>query len=462
MIFNALSEKLELLDLLESLFKDDAQLILDVATYMIMSENNVMKHIDDYCFNHSLFSDAVIDDNEVGRLFSRLKVKTMDSFLKMWVEKSIGEKVYIAYDSTIMNSVACDLDLVEYGHAKVDDSLPQINLSLGYDQTPLFYEIYPGSIIDNSECSKMVDRALSYGSKNIGFIVDRGYFSLSTIRYFEENNFDYILMTKGNTKFIQNAINETIALLKNSYSCYIEDYELYGTSIETELFKTSKKQTVHGFYNGVKAEEDKLKINHSFNLMYKALEEKKNKKIKQAKDVDLYKKYYYLKFDDNGYFLHYRRKDDEIKKLMTTAVCFTIITSEKMDTKKALEIYRDRDAVEKVFRMEKSYLGCDVFRVHSNEKLESKVFVSFIALILRNALYQSLKPLIKKNRKEYTVTSVIRKLNRLGLTKLSDDSYHVRYELTHQQKQLLKVFGINEKDYDNFCKNIVDNLEVAQ
>ena len=41
-----------------------------------------------------------------------------------------------------------------------------------------------------------------------------------------------------------------------------------------------------------------------------------------------------------------------------------------MEAKEALEIYRDRDAVEKVFRMEKSYLGYDVFRVHTEAKLE--------------------------------------------------------------------------------------------
>ena len=43
-----------------------------------------------------------------------------------------------------------------------------------------------------------------------------------------------------------------------------------------------------------------------------------------------------------------------------------------MSASQALEIYRDRDAIEKVFRMEKIYLGNDVFRVHLDEHLESK------------------------------------------------------------------------------------------
>lgn len=41
---------------------------------------------------------------------------------------------------------------------------------------------------------------------------------------------------------------------------------------------------------------------------------------------------------------------------------------DEMSELEAFEIYRNRDAVEKIFRMDKSYLG--------NEKLEGKMFVS--------------------------------------------------------------------------------------
>ena len=112
-----------------------------------------------------------------------------------------------------------------------------------------------------------------------------------------------------------------------------------------------------------------------------------------------------------------------------------IVTSKKMDAAEALSIYRDRDAVEKTFRMEKSYLGFDVFRVHGTEKLESKAFISSVALIIRNEIYQALKLGYNKNRIENTVPKVIREYERLGITKLSDNKYHVRYSLTSRQKK---------------------------
>ena len=138
---------------------------------------------------------------------------------------------------------------------------------------------------------------------------------------------------------------------------------------------------------------------------------------------------------------------------------FVIVTSKKMGANEALETYRDRDAVEKIFRMEKSYLGNDVFRVHTGEHLESKIFISFIALIIRNEIYKCMKRLYKQNRKEYTVPKVLREIDKLGLTKLSDDRYHLRYNLTGKQKKILKELGINEQQYKEFAEEVKEPLE---
>ena len=51
----------------------------------------------------------------------------------------------------------------------------------------------------------------------------------------------------------------------------------------------------------------------------------------------------------------------------TVRLCgyFTIITSQKMTAKEALFLYKSRDASEKLFRGDKSYLGDKAARVHS-------------------------------------------------------------------------------------------------
>ena len=62
-----------------------------------------------------------------------------------------------------------------------------------------------------------------------------------------------------------------------------------------------------------------------------------------------------------------------------------------MTARKAIELYKSRDASEKLFRSDKSYLGNKSMRVHNDEALSSKVFIQFIALILRSRIYTALK-----------------------------------------------------------------------
>lgn len=448
--------------LLTTIFGEKTSKILDVVTYMIMSENNVMQYFGDYGYNHSLFNGDNFSDSTICELFKELKENDIDTFIKAWVNLRSSEEIYVSYDSTNMNSVAGNIDLVEYGHAKDNEELPQVNVSLGYDQTngsPLFYELYPGSIIDNTECSKMVERAKMYGVKNIGLILDRGYFSVQNIKFFERNGFDYLIMTKSNANFIKESFNKYGAKLKNGYTHYLSDYELYGMTIEDELFDTGKKQYIHLYFNGIESEKEKIIINNRFKELDKKLEELREKKIKKEEELNSYKKNYKLSFDENGYFINYQRKENTIKKLLNNTGYFALISSKEMDAAEALRTYRDRDAVEKVFRMEKSYLGNDVFRVHSNEKLESKVFISFVALIIRNEIYKAMKPLYLKNRKEYTVPKVLRDLERLYLTRLSDGKYHVRYNLTKKQKSIIKALNINQEDYNEFIKNVKSALD---
>lgn len=449
-VVDAIAKKTQLYEILESVFSGRANKILDIATYMVMSENNTMQYFEDYGYCHSLFNKDNFSDSTIGKLLEELKIKDMDLFIRAWVKVHTKKDIYISYDSTNMNCVAGNLELVEYGHAKDNEELPQVNVSLGYNQTdnvPLFYSVYPGSIIDNTECTKMIERANHYGCSDIGFILDRGYFSIKNIRYFEDHEYDYVLMTKGNAAFVKEAVLECGALLKNGYSNYIDEHELYGMTIEKDLFKTGKKEYIHVYYNGLQAEREKIQINGRYKKMDDVLDEKIEKKLQRKEDVKQYEPYYKVKFDDNGYMVSYARRENKIREMINQAGYFVIVTSKEMSATEALDTYRDRDAVEKIFRMEKSYLGFDVFRVHSTAKLESKVFISFIALIIRNEIYQSLKSLYKKNRKEYTVPKVLREFERLGITKLSDNKYYIRYNLTNKQKRILQSLEISEQKY---------------
>ena len=103
------------------------------------------------------------------------------------------------------------MEIAEFGHAKDDSAKPIVNISVGYDhdnREPLFYEEYPGSIVDVSQLKYMVDKAVGYGYRKVGFVLDRGYFSRENLNYLDENRMPFVIMAKGNANFINGLVKE--------------------------------------------------------------------------------------------------------------------------------------------------------------------------------------------------------------------------------------------------------------
>ena len=119
-----------------------------------------------------------------------------------------------------------------------------------------------------------------------------------------------------------------------------------------------------------------------------------------------------------------------------------------MDATKTLDIYRGRDNIEKMFRSLKSGIDFNKARVHTTESLKSKVFITFIAMIVRNEMFQKMEELRKKNRKAYTVPGILSELENIECTRNSVGKYRRKYALTSKQKQILKQFGMDEKYID--------------
>ena len=89
--------------------------------------------------------------------------------------------------------------------------------------------------------------------------------------------------------------------------------------------------------------------------------------------------------------MYAKEKTDVIDEEISLCGYFVIITSEKMTAAEAIDLYKSRDASEKLFRGDKSYLGNRSLRVHSTESAEAKIFIEFVALIIRNRIYTLLK-----------------------------------------------------------------------
>ncbi|UTY39880.1 transposase [Allocoprobacillus halotolerans] len=276
MVIDRIMNESGLSSLLDSIFDDDSSLIKDVMQYMIIGETTAIQHFPSFMRRIPVFSKQIYSDSSIGRLLKdRIKFRDTDLFLKSWNNMHKGDAIYISYDSTNMNTYSEGIEIAELGHAKDDDEVPIVNMSYSIDQkngTPLFYETYMGSIIDNSQLTYMVDRAKEYGYENIGLILDRGYFSARNIRYIEKKGYDLIMMVKTNQKKISELITRHRLSIANQIDAYIEKYEIYGKTVKAKLYDDEKEYYVHIYYDGEKANEQRSMLLNSYAKLERDLE----------------------------------------------------------------------------------------------------------------------------------------------------------------------------------------------
>lgn len=153
----------------------------------------------------------------------------------------------------------------------------------------------------------------------------------------------------------------------------------------------------------------------------------------------------------------YKVIDEEI------ALCgyFVIITSEKMNAADVLDLYKSRDVSEKLFREDKTFLGNRTMRCQTNEVLHAKIFIEFVALIIRNRIHFLLKEqMMKTHQKEnyMTVPAAIRELEKIEIVRQTDGEYYRNYALTTTQKSILKAFDLSEVNVGKQATDINEDL----
>ena len=429
----------------------DGGLVADLVSYSIISENNAAQYYPAYAYNHPLFTEKmhIYSDTKVSDFLVSVTDDQRIGLVNEWNEaRGHREKIYISYDSTNKNCQAGDIEFVEYGHPKDDKGLPVFNYSIAYDtanKEPLFYEQYPGSIVDISQLQFMLEKAKGYGYKKVGFILDRGYFGKENIQYMDQCGYDFVIMIKGMGAFVKGLILGKRGSFENIREYSIRKYKVSGTTVKRSLYAgDGKERYFHIYYSDQKASAEHEQIEAKIDRMAKYLDKVKGKKVTIG---DGFKQYFYLEtYEKDGTFLYAREKTDAVQQEINLCGYFVIITSKKMTAGEALELYKSRDASEKLFRGDKSYLGNKSLRVQSDEAAGAKILIEFIALIVRCRIYTLLKDemdRLKKSPNYMTVPAAIRELEKIEMVRQTDGVYRMDHAVTATQKAILRAFDID-------------------
>ena len=453
------------------IIEKDSGLFFDLAAYAIVSENNAAQYYPDYAYNHPLFTDGmrVYSDSKVSRFLRDISRDDSIEFQNEWnAGRDHREKIYISYDSTNKHCQAGDVEIAEFGHEKEVGKKPIFNFSIAYDKKnrlPLFYEVYPGSINDMSQLQNMLEKAEAYGYKNAGFILDRGYFSEPNIRFMERNGYDFIIMVKGCKDLVNKVILDHKGSFEDEWKNTIPYYDENGITVKGLLFKKDEKERYfHIFYNDFKKAKERAQLQKKIRDQKEALEKLKGTEaVLKGQNLAYFDLIYHTDKDGKKRLQFIREREDIISRDIKLCGYFCIITSAAMTAAEALDLYKSRDSSEKLFRGDKSYLGERSMRVYNDEPMHSKIFIEFVALIIRNKIYTCLKDRMKEihKKKNYmTVPAALKELDKIELIRQADGVYRLDHAVTATQKDILQAFNLTAAGVEKEAKELGKQLSM--
>jgi hypothetical protein len=170
-----------------------------------------------------------------------------------------------------------------------------------------------------------------------------------------------------------------------------------------------------------------------------------------------YHNYFNIVYNKKGILISVSEKEDVIERQLRLCGYFCIVTSERMTASAALIQYKGRDVSEKLFRSDKTFLGSNSMRTHTARALSAKIFVEFVALIVRNRIYNLLKETMLRlqTKTNYmNVPKAIRELEKIEMVRRNNGCYRLDHAVTKKQKTILGAFGLADTDVLNSVAEI--------
>jgi hypothetical protein len=229
--------------------------------------------------------------------------------------------------------------------------------------------------------------------------------------------------------------------------------------VKRTLYASDKKERYFHIYHSIfKESYERRAIELKINELSEYLKKHQNTEKAFGSIIE---QYFHLYYQDEK-FLVATEKASVIEEEMALCGYFVIITSQKMTAREAIDLYKGRDASEKLFRGDKSYLGNNSLRVHTDIRAASKIFIEFIALIVRNKIYTNLKDEMKRLSKKpnyMTVPAAIKELEKIEMIRQLDQVYRLDHAVTSTQKKILNAFDMNENDIKHKAIEISNQIK---
>lgn len=380
-------------------------------------------------------------------LFMSVTEEAKQRFFSLQAKRR-GENEYWAYDTTSVSSYSELLHQVKYGINKEHDRLVQINLALLFGEDsglPFYYRKLAGNISDVKTVKHLLADLSHLGYQKVKLVMDRGFYSKDNINALYRSHLKFLMATKVSLSYVQAELNKVRDSIRTRAN-YNSTYQLHShTSMidwnysqerpyKGDVMKEKRRMYLHIYFSAEKAVEHEQR----FNTLLDQLEEELVTDTRQAEHEKQYTKF----FDRTSTLkrgIKVTAKQAAIAQAEKDYGFFVLISNEIKDPIKALDLYRNKDVVEKAFGNLKERLNLRRTAVSSESSLDGKLFVQFIALIFLSFLKKQLSE--KELYKDYTMQDLLDELDVIEAFEYPGKTLRVG-EVTKKQEQLYLTLGV--------------------
>ena len=446
-LLDAIGEKLGITDDLKQCFPSTYRQILSIAYYLILEDKNPLYRFEKWGSLHKHPYGKNITSQRSSELFASIDEEAKNTFFRLQGKRR-AEKEFWAYDITSISSYSEYIRQVQYGRNKENDPLPQLNLALVFGETsnlPFYYRKLAGNIPDSKTVKNLLADLDVLGYSKVKLVMDRGFYSEENINALFKNHLKFLISAKMSLSFIRKELDAIYDEFR-TFEHYSEKYELYCQTVEAEWqyiqHRPYKGDTIteprriylHYYYNIDKAADDEKAFDRKLIGLRHELES--GKRIPEHEN--LYKKYFETKTTPKR-GTKVTVKEEAVMKAKRYFGFFALMTNETMNAVTALEIYRNKDLVEKAFGNLKERLNMRRTLVSSEQGLDGKLFVEFVALIYLSYIKKQMQE--TGLLKSYTLQGALDKLDIIECFEAPGQKLRVG-ELLEKQKDIYKCLGV--------------------
>lgn len=428
-------------------FPDSYKQMLSIVYYLILESNPLYRFKKWNCTHKHPWGKDIPSQRSSELLASISEAEKM-KFFGLQAEHRL-ETEFLVFDTTSISSYSQLIKQVKYGKNKDGDHLPQINFALLLGEQsglPTYFRKLPGNLSDVKTIAKLLKDISFINLEKVKLVMDRGFYSAGNINDMYKNHYKFLIGAKLSLVIVKkqlDSVREEIRTRKNYHGevglfakGYLQEWTYQETKPRSgQEINETRRIYIHYYYNDQKATDDRKRFYYELDIMEEELRSGKQNPEHEKK----YGKYFEITTTPvRGIKIQPKQKaiDDAEKNFGY----FVLMSNAIKDSIEALNIYRTKDLVEKAFENLKEHLNMRRESVASEEGLEGKMFLQFIALIYLCYIKKVMDD--KKLFAQYTLKELLDELDIIEWYHQPGNRPYVG-EITGKQKAIYEAMGVS-------------------